>query len=339
MSDPDAHARPVRIAVTIGDVNGIGPEVALEALDRADVRRDVDPVLVGPSVLWRRWADRLDVAIDGRDWTVESTGRNEVGDDPDWLEAGRIAEESGRVAMRAVERAIDLCREGRVDAMVTAPISKEAVVRAGWRIPGHTEFIADRVQSARYAMMMVVDELRVAVLTTHVPVRRVADAVTRGAVRRKVAVVLDGLRDDFGCTAPTLAVLGLNPHAGDGGVIGREDEEVLRPVVEEFRRDGADVTGPHAADAFFARRAYERTDGVLACYHDQGLIPFKMKSRRRGVNVTVGLPIVRTSPDHGTAFDIAGTGRADPSSMAEAVMVAVRIARRRRRNEALESNG
>lgn len=321
----------VRVALTIGDVNGVGPEVALKAVQAVSGSDPVEPVLVGPERLWRRAADvdhslslETDAAreVDLEDVPVRST-------DAPLPRPGRVSAAAGRVAMKAVERGVDLCMEGTVAAMVTAPISKEAVRNAGWKIPGHTEFIAERVEAPGYAMMMTAEDLRVVVLTTHVPLREVADLLDRALLEQKLDVVADALREDFGIEAPSVAVLGLNPHAGDGGVIGTEEESLMRPVLTERIEQGLAVEGPFAADAFFARGRYEHFDAILAPYHDQGLIPFKMLAEGRGVNVTVGLPLVRTSPDHGTAFDIAGTGRADPSSMIEAVRLAGRIARRR----------
>lgn len=330
----------VRVALTIGDVNGIGPEVALKTVQVLSGSEAIEPVLVGPEPLWR---NALDQARSGRggtdptdelDWgdVVEDAEIEDVAMEPadsSLPRPGAISAEAGRVAMRAVERAVDLCAEGTVSAMVTAPISKEGVRAAGWEIPGHTEFIADRVGTSGYAMMMTAEELRVALLTTHVPLRAVAELLDRTLIEEKLDVVVRALRTDFGIADPSIAVLGLNPHAGDGGVIGTEEESLIRPLLAERIETGHSVDGPFAADAFFARQRYEPFDAILAPYHDQGLIPFKMLAAGKGVNVTVGLPIVRTSPDHGTAFDIAGTGRADPSSMVAAARLAGTIARRR----------
>lgn len=311
-----------RIALTLGDPNGIGPEVVLRALADESLREAAEFVLVGNESVLRQHAERLGLRAGVPVWEVAPGAEPEVR----W---GETTGTAGRLAMRAVERAADACLAGDADAMVTAPISKEAITHAGYRVPGHTEFIAERTRAAGYTMMLVRGGLRVGLVTTHVPVRAVAESVTEGVLLDKLRIIHAALRADFGIERPTVAVLGLNPHAGDGGVIGREEIEVIEPALEAARAEGLGVAGPFPADAFFGRRAYERHDAVLAMYHDQGLAPFKALAMGGGVNVTAGLPIVRTSPDHGTGFDIAGEGIADASSFSEAVRLAIEIARRR----------
>lgn len=242
---------------------------------------------------------------------------------------GAITEAGGRLAMAAVSRAVDLCMSGEADAMVTAPISKEAIAMAGYSEPGHTEFIARRTRSERYTMMMIADKLRVGLVTGHMAIWDVPKYVTREAILEKVAIINETLRHDFGISRPKIAVLGLNPHAGDGGVMGHEEEDYIIPAVAEACERGDLVFGPFAADGFFAVSAYRAYDAVLAMYHDQGLVPFKTLAFDTGVNYTAGLPIVRTSPDHGTAYDIAGKGEASPGSMRSAIYLALDIARRR----------
>jgi 4-hydroxythreonine-4-phosphate dehydrogenase len=232
--------------------------------------------------------------------------------------------------MEAVARACDLCLGGGADGMVTAPIHKAAIHRAGYHFPGHTEFIAERAGGAEPLMLMVSGGLRVALVTTHVPLRAVADLVTPEAVLAKLRLLHAALREDFGIDRPRIALLGLNPHAGDEGVLGTEEQTVMGPALAAARAEGIDATGPHPADAFFGRRADRQHHGVLSPYHDQGLVAFKALAMGRGVNVTAGLPLVRTSPDHGTAFDIAGRGVADPASFIEAVRVAAEIVRARK---------
>jgi 4-hydroxythreonine-4-phosphate dehydrogenase len=245
------------------------------------------------------------------------------------VEFGAVTEEGGQLAMLAVEQATDLCKAGHVDAMVTAPISKAAIALAGYDVPGHTEFIARRVGCTSYTMMMVADTLRVGLVTTHIPIWDVPKNVTHDAILEKVAIISQSLSADYGIQRPRIAVLGLNPHAGDGGVLGREEEESIAPAIQEAGRRDHLVFGPFAADGFFAVMAYRRYDAVLAMYHDQGLVPFKTLAFDTGVNYTAGLQIVRTSPDHGTAYDIAGKGTASPGSMRSAIYLAIDIARRR----------
>lgn len=318
--------RKPRLALTLGDPNGIGPEVVLKALADASLRDEAELVVVGSEAVLEQHAERLGLGADVPVWEVAPGVRPEVA----W---GETTGTAGRLAMRAVERAADACLAGDADGMVTAPISKEAITLAGYHVPGHTEFIAERTNAAGYAMMLVRDNLRVGLVTTHLPVRAVADAVTEAAILGKLRILHAALRTDFGIAEPSVAVLGLNPHAGDGGVIGREEVEIVAPALERARAEGLGVAGPFPADAFFGRRAYERHDTVLAMYHDQGLAPFKALAMGGGVNVTAGLPIVRTSPDHGTGFDIAGRGIADASSFSEAVRLAAAIARRRKGGE------
>ena len=324
--------RKPRLALTLGDPNGIGPEVVLKTLADADLRARVEPAVVGSSSVLRAHAERLGLGDIVPGLTVWEIAEGETLD----VAWGETTAPAGRLAMRAVERATDACLAGDADGLVTAPISKEAIALAGYRVPGHTEFLAARTRADGVVMMLVdpaVPGLRVALVTTHIPVRAVADAITPEAVLDTLRRLDRSLRCDFGIDAPRIAVLGLNPHAGDGGVIGTEDRDVLGPALDAARAEGLDAPGPFPADAFFGRRGYERHDAVLAMYHDQGLAPFKALAMGGGVNVSAGLPIVRTSPDHGTGFDIAGQGQADASSFRAAVLLAAEIAECRRGRE------
>ena len=314
----------IRVAVTLGDPNGIGPEVVLKALADEAVRARVRPVLVGEAAAVEAWADRLGLPADGL--AVDDIGD---GDGDVRLMPGETTAAGGALAMAAVARGCDLCLAGDADALVTAPISKEAIQKAGYRFPGHTEFLAERTGADRYAMMLASGGLRVALVTIHVPLAAVPALVTAEAIVATLETVDGTLRQDLGIAAPRLAVLGLNPHAGDGGVIGREEIETIAPAVARARAQGLDARGPFAADGFFGQRRDRAVDAVLAMYHDQGLAPFKALAMGAGVNVTCGLPIVRTSPDHGTAFAIAGQGIASAASMREALLLAAEMAERR----------
>ncbi len=330
-----------RVAISIGDINGVGPEVILKCLSDRRIYRFFSPLVVGSAAALEAHASMLGMkkvsirrvaAVD----EIEDKGEHhiwvldEFPDEAPPIRIGQISEASGRVAMAAVTRATDLCVDGSVHAMVTAPISKEAVMHAGFNVPGHTEFIASRCNTRSFTMMMVAGDLRVGLVTAHVPVREVPNGVTAEAILEKSEIILQSLQTDFGVERPRLAVLGLNPHAGDGGVIGDEEETVVRPAIATIRAGGHLVFGPFPADGFFASRKFTQFDAVLAMYHDQGLAPFKVLSFNSGINFTAGLPIVRTSPDHGTAFDIAGEGKASPDSMRNALYAAIDIARRRR---------
>ena len=239
--------------------------------------------------------------------------------------AGRVTPEAGRAAYDAIVSAVDDAQAGTVDAIATAPINKEAFAAAGvpWR--GHTELLAHLTGASRFAMMFYAEELRVVLATVHIPLAEVPRTLTRDRLESTVMLTAEQL-PEFGLSRPRLAVAGLNPHAGEHGLIGTEDDEVIRPAIEACRARGVDVHGPFPADTIFLRAMKQEFDAVVACYHDQGLIPVKLAAFGRAVNVTLGLPIVRTSVDHGTAFDIARRGVADPSSLIEAVRLAARLA-------------
>ena len=327
-----------RIAVTLGDPNGVGPEVVLKCLADSRLMKFVKPLLVGSAHVLKVHANTLgyrDLRIhvvqqvperlQEGGLTVLDTAK---GDKPR-VEFGQVTQDAGRLAMKAVEAATDLCLDGHVEAMVTAPISKEAIVLAGYDDLGHTEFITRRTASDTSAMMLISDELRVGLVTGHIPIWDVPKRVTPEAILEKIQVISASLSQDFGIDRPKIAVLGLNPHAGDGGVLGREESDTILPAIERSCEEGNLVFGPFPADSFFGIGAYRLYDAVLAMYHDQGLIPFKTLAFESGVNFTAGLPIVRTSPDHGTAFNIAGEGKASPGSMRSAVYLALDIIRRR----------
>jgi 4-phospho-D-threonate 3-dehydrogenase / 4-phospho-D-erythronate 3-dehydrogenase len=292
--------RRPRIGITVGDPAGIGPEISRKAADAAAVTDVCEPVLYGPSTAAELAAFR----------------------------AAEISAGAGRAAYDAVVQAVHDARAGRIDAIATAPINKEAFAAAGLPWRGHTELLASLTGSARVAMMFHAAELRVVLATVHVPIADVPRLLTGARVQEVVRLTAEEL-PRFGYPRARIALAGLNPHAGEHGVIGTEDDDVLRPAVEACRRDGVDVTGPLPADTLFIRAMRGEFDAVVACYHDQGLIPVKMAAFGRAVNVTLGLPIIRTSVDHGTAFDIAGRGIADPSSLVEAIRLAAVLARER----------
>ncbi len=334
------------LAITLGDPGGIGPEVTFGAV-AACGEDGYQPFLVGSLAVARAHAERLGLgvqieAVTGPEEADAVLGRGALplldvseGADLD-LPWGRATAAGGALSMRAVERATRLCLAGEVGAMVTAPISKEAISLAGHDVPGHTEFIARLCGVTDEVMLLVSGDLRVALVTVHVPLRRVADLVTADAILARRRTLERSLRADFGIAAPRVAVLGLNPHAGDGGVLGMEETDVIAPAIAACVAEGFATDGPFPADGFFAAVAtglpgVARYDAVLAMYHDQGLAPFKALAYETGVNATVGLPIVRTSPDHGTAYGIAGQGRADAASMRAACRLAATLARRRAR--------
>lgn len=289
-----------RVAITAGDPAGIGPEIAVKAAADADVLAICEPIVYGP--------------------TTETERRR--------FTRGRVSAAAGRAAYDAIVRAVEDAGRGDVQAIATAPVNKESFAAAGLPWKGHTDLLAHLTGASRGVMMFHSEALRVVLATVHIPLARVPAALTRDLVEAVISITYSEL-PRFGFPSPRLAVAGLNPHAGEHGLIGSEDRDVLEPAIAASRARGIDVAGPFPADTVFLRAIRGEFDAVVACYHDQGLIPVKMAAFGKAVNVTLGLPIIRTSVDHGTAFDIAGQGRADAGSMIAAVMLAARLANQR----------
>lgn len=259
------------------------------------------------------------------------------GDDNIKVELGKSSQAAGQAAFAALEAAVRDLSDGKIDAVVTAPINKKNIQSETFNFPGHTEYLEQAAQ-APALMLLVSGRLRVGVVAGHVPVARVAQYVTEDKILSKLRILNRSLRQDFNIDGPRIAVLGLNPHAGDNGLLGQEEQTVIAPAIAKAQAEGICALGPYAADGLFGSDALGKFDAVLAMYHDQGLAPFKALAFTSGVNYTAGLPIVRTSPDHGTAYDIAGQDKADPTSMREAIYLAMDIVRNRRVNQELEAN-
>jgi 4-hydroxythreonine-4-phosphate dehydrogenase len=291
-----------RVALTAGDPAGIGPEIVRKAAADARVLDACEPVAVGP-------VDAAALAT---------------------FRPGVLSAESGRAAYDAIVAAVEAAQAGRVDAIATAPVNKEAFALAGLPWKGHTDLLGALTGAPRAVMMFDSPTLRVSLATVHIALSEVPAALTRDVLIETIRITAESL-PAFGVEGPRLAVAGLNPHAGEHGLMGREDEDVIVPAIEACRRLGVTIAGPIPGDTVFLRASRGEFDAVVACYHDQGLIPVKLLSFGRSVNVTLGLPIIRTSVDHGTAFDIAGEDRADPSSMIEAVLLAAKLATNRMR--------
>ncbi len=325
----------LKIGITQGDPNGIGWEVILKTLADQRMVELCTPVVYGSMATANHYRKSLaecegvqfqavvsaHEAREGRLNLVEC-GRIER------VEAGNPTAEAGAAAVEALERAARDLKEGLLDAVVTAPFDKETVQSDRFRYTGHTEFFGAEFEGEPM-MIMCSELLRVGLVTKHVPVAQIATHITREKIVKDLHTFKRSLKEDFGIVAPRIAVLALNPHAGDGGLLGTEEQEVIRPAIEQAFDEGVLAFGPFAADGLFANGGYKRYDGILAMYHDQGLAPFKTLSPD-GVNFTAALSEVRTSPDHGTAFDIAGTGKADPQSMRNAIYAAIDIVRNRR---------
>ena len=327
----------IRIGITQGDVNGIGYEVILKAFEDPTIFELCTPIVYGsPKVMtYHRKALNLETSFSIINSASEAMhGRLNVVnccDDEIKVELGKPSKESGKAAFDALERAMTEYKEGLYDVLVTAPIHKQMIQSDSFTFPGHTEYIEQCVGEGAKALMVLASEpLRVALVTGHVPVAKLSSVLTQELIQEKLTLFNTSLKQDFGIGAPRIAVLALNPHAGDGGVIGTEEESIITPAINAMREQGVICFGPYPADGFMGSGAFSHFDGVLAMYHDQGLIPFKVLAMENGVNFTAGLPIVRTSPDHGTAFDIAGKGEASADSFRQALYMAIDIHRNRK---------
>lgn len=322
------------IAISIGDINGIGPEIILKSLTKADLSKST-PVIISPIEVIRYYNSLLSLDIDFHEAddaiNIQQNRINilQAGFQSPNITPGIQSKESGKIAMQSVDKGIELVMKGNCQALVTAPISKEAVNLAGYNIPGHTEFLAKQTNTSSVLMMLVNENLRVALVTAHIPISEVSKVITQKLIQKKAELLNESLKFDFGIASPKIAVFGLNPHAGDGGIIGDEENKRITPALKKLNNNGINVDGPFPADGFFGQKLHEKYDAILAMYHDQGLAPFKLLSFGKGVNFTAGLPIIRTSPDHGTAFNIAGKGIADPSSFTQAYNLAHQLINKR----------
>ncbi len=336
---PKAQVRS-RIGLTIGDPAGIGPEVTLKAASEADVLAACLPVIIGDAHYLSHWARHFglgcgfEVINRGEPFPAEPAGfagpiiynLNNV---PGSIELGKEQAACGKAAAEYIEASVGLCQAGELDAITTAPINKKSLHLGGYPFPGHTEFLAHLTHCDDFAMTFISPLLRVALLTTHVPLAQVSSYVKKAELERLIRLV-DREFKRFGFERPRIAVAALNPHGAEGGLFGVEELAEMIPAIESCRlNDGIEVSGPHSGDTVFLRASRGEFDIVLSCYHDQGLIPIKCLSFGEAVNVTLGLPFIRTSVDHGTAFDIAGQGIADHSSMVAAIKLAIELTQRR----------
>ncbi len=326
----------IRVAITHGDTNGIGYEVILKTLADPNILELFTPIIYGSPKVAAYYRKALDLptnfsiinsAEEAKDGRVNMLT---TFDDEVKVDIGHPTQEAGMAALKALDRAVEDYRKGLFDVLVTAPINKNTIQSDKFHFPGHTEYLEERLGDGKKSLMVLMnDTLRVALVTTHLPIKDVAKAITKEAIMEKATIFHQTLRRDLRISSPRIAVLSLNPHAGDGGVLGMEEQEIIRPAIIELEKKGIQAFGPYAADGFFGSGGYARFDGVLAMYHDQGLAPFKTLALDNGINFTAGLPVVRTSPDHGTAYDIAGKGIADEQSFRQAIYMAVDIFRNR----------
>lgn len=308
-----------RIGITIGDINGIGPEVALKAAGSYRWPSDVRFVLIGSEQIVRKQAAAMRIPVSRKIefWNVGQASLP--------VHFGKVRVDASRLAEQAIRKAVAGCLSGEIDAMVTAPICKEGFHKAGIDVPGHTEFLADITKTRNFGMMLMGGGLRVMLVTRHIPISEVSTTLTRNNIAEAIELTGQAL-ELFGLKKGRIGVCGLNPHAGDGGVIGREEIELINPAISTARKKGYNVSDAIPADTIFYQALKGQYDAVVAMYHDQGLGPLKMIGFDEGINVTLGLPIIRTSPDHGTAFAIAGKGIASAKSMKSAIELAIEMA-------------
>ncbi|MFA9392810.1 MAG: 4-hydroxythreonine-4-phosphate dehydrogenase PdxA [Prolixibacteraceae bacterium] len=326
----------IRVGITQGDINGIGYEVIIKALTDPRMLEICTPIVYGsPKVA--AYHKKVLNADTFNFYQIRSAIEADVNkvniinccDENVRVELGKSSEAAGEAAYLALEQAVKDLKSEIIDVLVTAPVNKENIQSENFKFPGHTEYLAQHFEVKNPLMLLVSDNLRVGVATGHVPVRNIAEMITKELIVTKLKVLHRALVADFACTNPRIAVLGLNPHAGDNGVIGNEENDIIIPAIKEANNKGITAIGPYAADGFFGSGQQYKFDAILAMYHDQGLAPFKALTFDKGVNYTAGLPFVRTSPGHGTAFDIAGEDKASFESFAEAIYQAVDIYRNR----------
>lgn len=342
-----ANEKPtlLRVGITHGDTNGVGYEIILKAFAEQTMFEVCTPVVFGSAKIGSYHRKALGIetqfhfvnsakdAVDGR-LNLVNCFDNDVN-----VEFGRTSQEAGRAAYWALEAATEALKNGEIDVLVTAPICKNAIQSPDFPFAGHTEYLANRIGEGNEPLMVLAnDVMRVALVTTHLPISEVAAAITKENVAKKIRQLNKSLQHDFLISAPRIAVLGLNPHNGDDGVMGHEEKEAIAPAVQEAVEQGIQCFGPYPADGFFGAGMFSHFDAVLAMYHDQGLAPFKALSMDNGVNITAGLPYVRTSPDHGTAFDIAGCNKASEASFRQAIYTAIDIHRNRKADDEARKN-
>ena len=334
----------IRVGISIGDFNGIGPEIIMKSLKDKAITDFFTPVIFGSGKLFTyqknifklqhlnfNYINNAKEAQAGKINMVNLVKENSN------IEFGVPTEESTRFAINSLESATEALLNNEIDVLVTAPINKDEMMKYGFAHAGHTGYFEEKANK-KAVMFMVTDDLKVAVSTHHIPVSEIANHISKDKLKAQVRQLSNTLKEDFSIQRPKIALLGLNPHAGDGGVIGKEEIEIIEPAIKELFDDGFLAFGPYPADSFFQPEKYKSFDAVLAMYHDQGLAPFKTIAYEEGVNYSAGLPFIRTSPDHGVAYDIAGKNKADETSFSEAIFTAIKIFKNRSEYQELLKN-
>ena len=333
----------IKIGISVGDINGIGVEIILKTFEDSRMLHFCTPVIFASTKILSfqkkhfklntnfTGIHTIDAIIDGK-INVVNTSKEFVN-----VTFGEATQEAGRFAIKSLKEAVKALKLDKIDALVTAPINKKNVQSTDFNFLGHTDFLATEL-NGEAVMFMVAENLRIGLLTDHVAVKDISENITPELIEKKINAIEESLKKDFSITKPKIAVLGINPHSGDNGIIGKEDDTILKPTLQKLFDAGKLVFGPYAADGFFGSENYKNFDAVLAAYHDQGLIPFKTLSFGKGVNFTAGLDKIRTSPDHGTGYEIAGKGSANISSFKEAIFTAIKIFKSRKEYQQLTKN-
>jgi 4-hydroxythreonine-4-phosphate dehydrogenase len=337
--------KTLKIGITMGDFNGVGPEIIIKTFSDTRILQTATPVIYGSSKVFSYYRKHLNLQdfnyntirsvhdlIPRKVNIINCTEEDIV------VEPGKEIPKAGELAFKSLDTAVNDLGNNRIDAMVTAPFSKHNMSGAGFKFSGHTEYLADAFECKEYLMFMINESIRVAVVSGHVPLREIASDISIDKIVSKLKLMSNSLLRDFGIRKPRIAVLGLNPHAGDQGLLGNEEKTIIIPAIEQASMQNILAFGPYASDGFFGSGNYQTFDGILAMYHDQGLIPFKTIAFGAGVNFTAGLPVVRTSPDHGTGYDIAGKGVAAESSLRQSFYSSVDILKKRQEYGEISAN-
>ena len=331
------------VGISLGDLNGIGVEVILKTFEDNRMLDFCTPVIFGSSKIISFHKKALNNSIQINEITsIDEINHAKLNLLNIWnedveVEIGKASKVSGEYAAKSLEHSVEQLKKNKIDVLLTAPINKETIQSEKFCFPGHTEFLEEKLDG-KSLMILMTNELRIGLITGHIPIAKVAETISPELIKEKVEIMHQSLRQDFGINKPKIAVLGLNPHCGDKGVIGKEEDLIIKPTIDQIKENGKLVYGPYSADGFFGSKTYEKFDGILAMYHDQGLAPFKALSFGNGVNYTAGLSEIRTSPDHGTGFDIAGKNIADPSSFKAALFTAIDVFKSRKEYKELTKN-
>jgi len=341
----NANENLIKVGITHGDINGIGYEIIIKSFATSYLQELCIPVVYGASKV----ASYHKKAVDVKDFTFNLVKNAEqakekrvnivnIYDDEVKIELGTSTEIAGKLAFLSLEQAVEDLKKHYIDVLVTAPINKNNIQSPQFTFPGHTEYLAQKFDKKDYLMLMVADDLRIGTVTGHIPLKDVAASLDKDLILNKIQILNRSLIEDFGIRKPKIAVLGLNPHAGDCGLIGKEEQDIILPAINSAFDNNILAFGPFAADGFFSFSEFKKYDGIIAMYHDQGLIPFKTLAFESGVNFTAGLPVIRTSPAHGTAYDIAGKDIASSDSFKEAVLLALEIYKNRKEYKKINAN-